>query len=97
MITVDCGIGSAEEVAAARAAGIEVIVTDHHEPPASACPTARSCTRSCRGYPFSALCAAGVAHKLALGAAAAPPGVGGDGARTSSTWWRWRPSPTWSP
>ena len=33
MITVDCGIGSAAEVAAAKAAGIEVIVTDHHEPP----------------------------------------------------------------
>ena len=32
-ITVDCGIGSAEEIAALRAAGIEAIVTDHHEPP----------------------------------------------------------------
>ena len=31
-ITVDCGIGSVEEVAAARAAGIQVVVTDHHEP-----------------------------------------------------------------
>ena len=40
VITVDCGIGSVEEVAAARAAGIQVVVTDHHLP-GSACPTAR--------------------------------------------------------
>ena len=32
VITVDCGIGSVEEVAAARAAGIQVVVTDHHLP-----------------------------------------------------------------
>src|SRR5436190_20580013 len=30
LVTTDCGIGSVEEVAAAQAAGIEVIVTDHH-------------------------------------------------------------------
>ncbi len=32
LLTVDCGIGSVAEVAAAHAAGIEVIVTDHHQP-----------------------------------------------------------------
>src|SRR5919197_5977907 len=32
LVTVDCGITAASEVAAARAAGIEVIVTDHHTP-----------------------------------------------------------------
>ncbi|MCG8619482.1 MAG: single-stranded-DNA-specific exonuclease RecJ [Desulfobacterales bacterium] len=32
IITVDCGIGSAEAVEAARAEDIDVIVTDHHEP-----------------------------------------------------------------
>jgi single-stranded-DNA-specific exonuclease len=32
-ITVDCGIGSADEVGALREAGIDVVVTDHHEPP----------------------------------------------------------------
>lgn len=32
LITVDCGITAAEEVARARRAGLEVIVTDHHEP-----------------------------------------------------------------
>ena len=32
LVTTDCGIGSVAEVEAARAAGIEVIVTDHHQP-----------------------------------------------------------------
>ena len=32
LLTADCGIGSVDEVDAARAAGIEVIVTDHHQP-----------------------------------------------------------------
>ena len=67
VITADCGIGSAAEVAAAREAGIEAIVTDHHEPPAAAdlpdCPIIHPVVS---GYPFSALCAAGVAHKLSM-------------------------------
>ena len=32
LITVDCGITSVAEVAAARELGMEVIVTDHHQP-----------------------------------------------------------------
>ncbi|MCH2161701.1 MAG: single-stranded-DNA-specific exonuclease RecJ, partial [Phycisphaerales bacterium] len=32
VVTVDCGITSIAEVAAARAAGLEVIVSDHHDP-----------------------------------------------------------------
>ena len=67
VITADCGIGSAAEVAAARKAGIEAIVTDHHEPPGPAdlpdCPIVHPVVS---GYPFSALCAAGVAHKLSM-------------------------------
>ena len=67
VITADCGIGSAAEVAAARDAGIEAIVTDHHEPPGPEdlpdCPIIHPVVS---GYPFSALCAAGVAHKLSI-------------------------------
>src|SRR4051794_37679842 len=64
LITVDCGIGCAEEVEAAKAAGIEVIVTDHHEPPEHLprCPILHPAVS---GYPFPYLCATGVAHKLA--------------------------------
>ncbi|MDY0088182.1 MAG: single-stranded-DNA-specific exonuclease RecJ, partial [Coriobacteriia bacterium] len=32
VITVDCGVSSAQEVAELKAAGIDVVVTDHHEP-----------------------------------------------------------------
>jgi len=32
IVTVDCGVADFESVAAARAAGIDVVVTDHHEP-----------------------------------------------------------------
>ena len=35
LITVDCGISSHDAVNAARDAGIDVIITDHHEPPPS--------------------------------------------------------------
>jgi single-stranded-DNA-specific exonuclease len=64
VITVDCGIGSVEEVAAARSAGIEVVVTDHHLPGERLpdCPIVHPVVS---GYPFEGLCAAGVAYKLA--------------------------------
>ncbi len=64
VVTVDCGIGSVEEVAAARAAGIQVIVTDHHLPGERLpdCPVIHPVVSN---YPFEGLCAAGVAHKLA--------------------------------
>ena len=32
IITVDCGIGSVDEVEIAKKSGIDIIVTDHHEP-----------------------------------------------------------------
>ena len=65
VITVDCGIGSVEEVAAARGAGIEVVVTDHHLPGERLpdCPVIHPIVSE---YPFEGLCAAGVAHKLAI-------------------------------
>ena len=65
VITVDCGIGSADEVGAARAAGIDVVVTDHHLPGEQLpdCPIVHPIVS---GYPFEGLCAAGVAHKLAI-------------------------------
>jgi single-stranded-DNA-specific exonuclease len=65
VVTVDCGIGSVEEVAAAQAAGIQVVVTDHHLPGERLpdCPIVHPVVS---GYPFEGLCAAGVAHKLAV-------------------------------
>ena len=73
LITVDCGITCPQEVASARAAGMDVIVTDHHEPGPELpdCPLLHP---RLGAYPFGELCAAGVAYKLAaalLGAQAA--------------------------
>jgi single-stranded-DNA-specific exonuclease len=66
VITVDCGIGSAEEVAALRRSGIEVLVTDHHQPPAGAeLPDCTILHPVVSSYPFEGLCATGVAQKLA--------------------------------
>ncbi len=36
LVTVDCGITAVEQAAAARAAGLDVVVTDHHRPGAGA-------------------------------------------------------------
>jgi single-stranded-DNA-specific exonuclease len=65
LVTTDCGIGSVEEVEAARAAGIEVIVTDHHQP-GEALPECPILHPAISGYPFGELCATGVAYKLAV-------------------------------
>ncbi len=73
IITCDCGITAIEPVRAARAAGIEVIVTDHHLPgdelpPASAVLDPR---RADCPSPDKNLCGAGVAFKLAQAVAPA--------------------------
>ncbi len=66
LVTVDCGITAVEEVAAARAAGMDVVVTDHHTPRADgALPDAPIVHPGVGGYPCRDLCAAGVAHLLA--------------------------------
>ncbi|WP_249009584.1 single-stranded-DNA-specific exonuclease RecJ [Conexibacter sp. DBS9H8] len=66
LITVDCGITAVEEVARAQAAGVEVIVTDHHQPRADGhLPDAPIVHPGVCGYPFGALCGTAVAHKVA--------------------------------
>jgi single-stranded-DNA-specific exonuclease len=63
LLTADCGITSAGEVAAARAAGMEVIVTDHHEP-GELLPDCPLLHPRLSSYPCGELCATGVAYKL---------------------------------
>ncbi len=66
LVTVDCAITAVEEVAAARAAGLDVVVTDHHAPRADGVlPDAPIVHPLIGGYPCPELCAAGVAHLLA--------------------------------
>jgi single-stranded-DNA-specific exonuclease len=66
LVTVDCAITAVAEVAAAKAAGMAVVVTDHHTPRADgSLPDATIVHPRLGGYPCPELCAAGVAHKLA--------------------------------
>jgi single-stranded-DNA-specific exonuclease len=75
LVTADCAITAVEQVAEARALGVDVLVTDHHAPRADgALPAAPIVHPALCGYPCPDLCAAGVAYKLAgelAGAAAA--------------------------
>jgi single-stranded-DNA-specific exonuclease len=65
LLTVDCGITACAEVERARELGMEVIVTDHHEP-GGAPPDCPLLHPSLSGYPFTALCGTAVAWKLAV-------------------------------
>jgi single-stranded-DNA-specific exonuclease len=64
LITADCGITAVEEVSLAKELGMEVVVTDHHQP-GDALPECSTLHPSLDGYPFSGLCGTGVAWKLA--------------------------------
>ncbi|NPA06333.1 MAG: single-stranded-DNA-specific exonuclease RecJ, partial [Chloroflexi bacterium] len=67
VVTVDCGIRPPEPIAAARAWGLDVIVTDHHTP-GPELPPARAVVNPKRvddPYPGKELAGVGVAFKLA--------------------------------
>lgn len=69
LVTVDCGISDAAQVAWAREQGLEVIITDHHEVPPEL-PEALAVVNPKRvghDYPFGELAGVGVALLLALG------------------------------
>jgi len=66
LITCDCGVTAVDEVRAARAAGMDVIVTDHHEPGPELPPATALLNPKRRdgAYPDPNLAAVGVAFKL---------------------------------
>ena len=66
MITVDCGISGIAEVDYANSLGMEVLITDHHEP-AQTLPNALAVVdakRKDNEYPFNQLAGVGVVFKL---------------------------------
>ena len=65
LITVDCGISDKDKIEELKSLGIDVIVTDHHEPPEEI-PNCICINPKIKGqkYPFNGLCGAGVAYKL---------------------------------
>ena len=74
IVTVDCGITAVEEVELARALGIDVVITDHHEckeilPKAVAVVDPH---RPDGSYPFKGLAGVGVALKLAMAISKTP-------------------------
>jgi single-stranded-DNA-specific exonuclease len=67
VVTVDCGIGSIAEAEEARRLGLDLIVTDHHEPKPLLPEAAVVVHPRLPGttYPFGGLSGSGVAFKLA--------------------------------
>jgi len=65
IITIDCGTTNVAEVAYGTTQGIDIIITDHHEP-AHELPQAIAIVNPKLGnYPFTELCGAAVVFKLA--------------------------------
>lgn len=63
VITVDCGITAVQEAKYLKSRGIDLIVTDHHEPQAEI-PNCIVVDPKVKKYGFYELCGAGVALKL---------------------------------
>ena len=66
IVTVDNGISALDEAVYAKELGIDLIITDHHQPRPQlpqACAVIDPHRQDCE-YPFKALCGAGVAYKL---------------------------------
>lgn len=68
LITIDLGSSDVEDVTYAEANGINVIITDHHLPPATLPPAFAIVNPKVPGsvYPDPMLCGAGVMFKLGL-------------------------------
>lgn len=77
VITVDCGISAVAEALYLKSRGIDLIITDHHEPPPEI-PDAYAIIDPKipgSGYPFSQLAGVGVAFKLLQALAALLPEI----------------------
>jgi len=67
MITLDCGIKSADKIAYAASKGIEIIICDHHTPDEAQLPEAVAILnpkQSDCGYPYKELSGCGIGYKL---------------------------------
>lgn len=69
LISVDCGVSSVEEAAYAKEQGLDLIITDHHEPSDEfpKCIALLNPKRKDADYPFKDLAGVGVAFKFAQG------------------------------
>jgi len=69
IITCDCGISAEKEIKKAQQLGVDVIVTDHHNPPSVLPPAFAILNPKLKksNYPFEELSGSAVAFKLAQG------------------------------
>ena len=69
VVTVDCGISNAKEVAAAGKFGLDIVVVDHHQPPDEFPPAVAVINphRKDCAFPDKGMCAAGLAFYLVIG------------------------------
>lgn len=85
VISVDNGTSAIDTIEELARAGVDTIVTDHHEPPADGrLPRAVAIVNpkvEGSGYPFRELCGGAVAFKLAWGVCQELSGARGDGAK----------------
>jgi single-stranded-DNA-specific exonuclease len=68
VITVDCGIRSPDEASHARSIGLDLIITDHHQPAEGELPYAQAIINPKQAgdqYPDKDLAGVGVAYKIA--------------------------------
>ncbi len=68
VITVDCGTSNHEEIRVAAGMGMDVVVTDHHEPTAESLPACAFINplREGSAFPFKRLAGVGVAFNLVM-------------------------------
>jgi single-stranded-DNA-specific exonuclease len=68
IVSVDCGVNALEEIRAINAMGMEIIITDHHNPKEELPPALAIINPKLPGcpYPFPHLAGVGVAYKLLM-------------------------------
>lgn len=68
IISVDCGVNALEEIAAINALGMEIVITDHHNPKEDLPQAVAIINPKLPGcpYPFAHLAGVGVAYKLLM-------------------------------
>ena len=89
LVTVDCAITAVDEVAAARAAGVDVVVCDHHAPRADGrLPDCEIVHPGRVRVSVRRICAEPGSRTRSRRRSARPA------SRTTSSWWRWQRSPT---
>ena len=64
IITIDCGTSDVAAIVRAKELGVDVIVTDHHEPGSSLPDAVAIVNPKLGNYPFPHLCGSGVIYKL---------------------------------